>query len=346
MNNTRLAQTVAGLAKAPAVPVSYFSMVLGLAGLGNAWSVAHKVWLLPSIISIAINGIAVCIWVGLLLLYICKWTFARAKAIHELNHPINCSLIGLIGISSMLVAGIAAPYSQSFAIALFLVSALCTLGYAVWQTGAIWKSDRQHDNTTAILYLPTVAGSFVMGTIAARLGFPQWGQLAFGAGLFSWLAIESVLAHRLYAVDQIPQAQRPSLGIQFAPPAVGSVTYLSITSGHPDLMASALAGYSVLQALVIFRMISWIRAQPFGPSYWAFTFGAASLASTFLIMLSRGSNGPAQILAPVVFIAANIIVGIIFLATLRLLVIRFAQAFRCHETPDELKAMLHVPPGA
>ncbi len=133
--------------------------------------------------------------------------------------------------------------------------------------------------------------------------------------MFSWLAIESVLAHRLYPVDRLPIAQRPSLGIQFAPSAVGGVTYMSVTARPPDLIVAALVGYGLLQALVILRLLSWIRQQPFGPSYWAFTFGAASLATTLLRIIERGGTGPAVFIAPVVFVAANIVVGAIFIAT-------------------------------
>jgi tellurite resistance protein len=72
--------------------------------------------------------------------------------------------------------------------------------------------------TTPVLYLPTVAGGFVTGMTAAVLGAPDWGQLAFGAALFSWFAIEPVLLHRLYTGSALPAVLRPTLGIQPAPP--------------------------------------------------------------------------------------------------------------------------------
>jgi tellurite resistance protein len=297
-------------------------MVLGLVGLGNTWRVAHRVWGLPLVVGEAIDAVGAAIWAILLILYAAKWLLARPKAIEESRHPVDCGFIGLIGVATLLAAGAAAPYSRATALVLFAAGALVSLAYAVWQTGRIWQDDRHHRATTAVLYLPTVAGSFVTGAIAAALGFPEWGQLAFGAGLFSWLSIESVLAHRLYAVDPLPITQRPSLGIQFAPPVVGAVTYMGITSGPPDLIAAALVGYGLLQALVVLRLLPWIRQQPFGPSYWAFTFGSASLATTLLLMLERGGTGPAKLIAPVAFVIANVVVGVIFLATVRLLFCR------------------------
>ena len=158
-----------------------------------------------------------------------------------------------------------------------------------------------------------------MATAAAALGHRDWGQLAFGAGLFSWLAIESVLLHRLYTVTAMPAPLRPTLGIQLAPPVVGGVAYLSVTTGAPDLLAYAMLGYGVLQALLLLRLLSWIRQQPFTASYWAFTFGASALAAVPLDMMERGTTGAVASIAPYTFVAANIVVALIALATLRLM---------------------------
>jgi tellurite resistance protein len=49
---------------------------------------------------------------------------------------------------------------------------------------------------TPAIYLPTVAPSFVAGTASDAFGFHQLGGLFFGAGLLSWLAIESLILHR------------------------------------------------------------------------------------------------------------------------------------------------------
>ncbi len=320
------------------VPASLFSMVLGLAGLGNSWRVAHDLWRLPADIGEIVLAVAASIWVALLIAYLASLLLAHRGTLAELRHPVNANFVGLIGVATLLIANAALPYSHPVALVLFAGGALFTLGYAVWQTGAMWQDERGPDATTGALYLPTVAGSFVTATTAAALGFADWGRLAFGAGLFSWFAIESVLLHRLYAVGRLPPAQRPSLGIQFAPPVVGAMAYLSITQGPPDNFARALAGYGMLQALVVIRLLPWIRQQPFAPSYWAFTFGAASLATTLMRMVARGETGAVAELAPVVFVAANLVVVLIFVATLRLALqtLRLSRADRRITEPVSL----------
>jgi tellurite resistance protein len=301
------------------VPASYFGIVLGLAGLGGAWRHAALVWGLPSLAGEALMLIAAVIWALLFALYVAKWIFAREAALQELGHPVQCCFVGLIGVATMLVAMAALPYSRLAAQILFALGASFTAGFAVWRTGILWQGGRDPAATTPVLYLPTVAGAFVTATAAAALGYRDWGQLAFGAGLFSWFAIESVLLHRLYTVAAMPAALRPTLGIQLAPPVVGAVAYLSVTTGAPDLLAYAMLGYGLLQALLLLRLLPWIRQQPFAPSYWAFTFGATALASAPIVMVERGATDAVASIAPYLFVAANIVVGLIAIATVGLM---------------------------
>jgi tellurite resistance protein len=305
--------------KPPIIPAAFFGIVLGLAGLGNAWRAAHLVWRAPMLVGEAFMVLAAIVWALLLLLFVLKWIFAREEALGEAHHPVQCCFIGLAGVATMLIALAALPYSRAAAEILFGIGAAFTLAFALWRTGLLWRGEREHSATTPVLYLPTVAGGFVMATTASSLGHPDWGQLAFGGALFSWLAIESVLLHRLYTVTSLPTALRPTLGIQLAPPTVGAVAYLSVNGGAPDLLAHALVGYGLMQALLLLRLLPWIMQQPFSASYWGFTFGVTALATAPLRMVGDGDTGAIAFLAPYLFVIANFVIGLISLGTLRVI---------------------------
>jgi tellurite resistance protein len=303
----------------PLVPAAFFGMILGLTGLGSSWRAAHQVWHLPAVIGEAISFVAIGVWGLLVILYALKWLLAHEEALKEVAHPVQCCFIGLAGVATMLVGGSLLPYSRLGAEVLFGLGALFTLLFAVWRTGGLWQGDRQDAATTPVLYLPAVAGSFVTAIIAGALGYPDWGQLFLGAGFFTWLAIESVLIHRFYTTTLVP-AMRPTLGVQLAPAPVCAVAYLSVTQGPPDLVAHMLLGYAILQALILLRLLPWIRQESFTPAYWAFTFGATALATAPLRLIDRGDTGPIALLAPVLFVVANLLVGLIAIGTLWLLV--------------------------
>ncbi|CAN5363689.1 dicarboxylate transporter/tellurite-resistance protein TehA [soil metagenome] len=305
--------------KPPLVPAAFFGIVLGLAGLGNGWRLAHQVWNLPAMIGEILNLLAAVVWALLLILFVLKWLFDRPQARGEAFHPVQCCFIGLVGVSTMLMALGAQPYSRLAAQILFFAGAAFTIAFAVWRTGVLWQGGRDDNATTPVLYLPTVAGGFVTCFTAASLGYADWARLAFGAAVFSWLAIESVLLHRFYMAASMPLPLRPSFGISLAPPTVGAAAWLSINGGMPDMVAYALLGYGLILALILLRLLPWITQQPFSASYWGFTFGITALGGAPLRMMLHGDTGAMAKLAPYLFVGANIAVGLIALATLRLM---------------------------
>ena len=314
-----LGKTTTTPARLPNVPAAFFGMVLGLAGLGNAWRAATAAWRLPAAVGEALMAAATVVWAVLVILYASKWILRRQEAIAEALHPVQCCFIGLGGVSTMLISLALLPYSRPIATGLLVAGGVFTLGFAVWRTGLLWQGDRDPATTTPVLYLPAVAGGFVAAAALAAFGLPDWGAFAFGAALLTWLAIESVLLHRLYTLPEMPVALRPTLGIQLAPPAVGAVAYYAVNGGHVDLFVNGLLGYGVFQALILIRLLPWFLKQPFAASYWAFTFGAAALTTVPLRMIARGETGPATQLAPVLFVMANLVVAMVAIGTLYLL---------------------------
>jgi len=299
-------------------PASFFGMPLGLIGLGLTWRSATVLWALPAFIGEAILGVGVALWTLLIALYALKWMAAREDAIGEIDHPVQCCFVGLAPVTGSLCSLALLPYLPFLAFVLFLLGGLGTLAFALYRTGDLWQGERDVGATTPILYLPAVAGSFVSAIVAANFGLKSWGQLAFGAGFFSWLAIESVLLHRLYSGPAMSPPLRPTLGIQLAPPSVGALAYVNVGAGTSDFLSHALLGYALLQTLLLIRLTPWFRAQPFTPSYWAFSFGAAALAGASTRLAAHGDSEAIVALAPILFVSANLLIGALAVRTIGL----------------------------
>ncbi|WP_335671986.1 hypothetical protein [Burkholderia sp. PAMC 26561] len=94
---------------------------------------------------------------------------------------------------------------------------------------------------------------------------------------------------------------------------------MSLTSGVPDIFAHMLMGYGLYQALLLVRLLPWIRGRAFTASYWSFSFGVAALPTLAMRLVERGSTGVIEWLAEVLFVAANLIVGALMVMTLKLL---------------------------
>lgn len=164
--------------------------------------------------------------------------------------------------------------------------------------------------------MPGIEGRLpVRSRIGAALGFDDIGTFFFGMGFFGWLAIESVLLHRLLTATTLATALRPTLGIQLAPPVVGAVALIAVAPHASVLFTHALIGYGILQVMVLLRLLPWILEEPFAPSYWAFTFGVTALAIAPIRLVSLGGEGVIRYLAPVLFVFANMVVLAVAMGT-------------------------------
>ena len=159
----------------------------------------------------------------------------------------------------------------------------------------------------------------MLASALASLGSIDAGQLAFGAALFSWLAMETVLLHRLYTLPEMPVPLRPTLGIQLAPPAVGAVAYLNVGGGQPDFVSHALIGYAILQFLILAELWPWLRAAGPTPGWWAFSFGLAALPTAAVKLVARGDHGAMSWLAPLFTAIGTVAILAIAVMTLVLL---------------------------
>lgn len=300
------------------VPASYFGMVLGLEGLAGSWRVAHAAWGASAEVGEGLFALAAVVWLAVTGLYLAKWIWRFGDALTECADPLRGSFIGLGGVSTLLLAQGALPYSRELAVMLFFAEGAFSLGFGIWRSGPLWQGGRPVEVTTPILYLPLVASGFVMAATAGALGWHAWAALAFGGAFFAWLALESVVLHRLLEAATLPPEVRPMLGLLLAPPAVGALAALAGGANPAGPLVLALAGYALLQAMLLLRMWWWIAKQPFVPSYWAITFGATALPNT-ITRLSMAS--PTQELAGlgfVLFVASNLLVAVIAFKTIML----------------------------
>ncbi len=299
------------------LPASFFGMVLGLSGLGQAWRLAGKLWGMPPLIGEAVLLLAGLVWAALFIAYLLQALRHPAAVRNEFLHPVQGSTPALLAISTLLVVLAVLPYSRIAAWSLTTLGIAGHLAFSLWHTGTLWKGGRDAHDTLPTLYLPTVAGNFTSAAALGGLGHADWGWLFLGAGFFSWLALESLIIQRLWQRNSVPVMQRPLLGIQFAPPVVCAMAWLMLAPDSSDHWLLMLWGYGLFQLLLGIRLGAWLGEQPFAPSYWAYTFGIAS-ATVCGLKLALAGVPSAKVLAVPVFVGANGFIGYLALRTMQL----------------------------
>ena len=301
------------------IPVNYFSIVLGLAALGLAWRYGAHTVALPALVGETLLGLATVIWLIFIVAYGVKWLRFPHQAKAELQNLIQCCFISLIPITTMLIGLAVLPYEFSLSVGLITLGIIGQLVFAAYRAAGLWRGIHKAEATTPIMYLPTVATNFVSGTALGYLGYSEVGMLFFGAGVFSWLSLEPAILHRLRNLEPVAPAVRPAIGIQLAPAFVGCSTYLVLNGGEIDLLVKLLIGYGVLQLLFLIRLLPWLFQNGFTVSFWAFSFGLASMANVGLHLYQGTSNMILGILGLSLFWFASIIIGLLIFGTLYLI---------------------------
>lgn len=298
----------------PLVTASMFSVVLGLSGLGQSWRVAEHFWGIEAHVGEVLLVVATVVWASLLFGYLVRVILHPQKVRDEFEHPVVGGTPALLGIATVLISQAISIWSTPWAWGLLIAGISWHLLFSVWHTGTLWLGGRQLGDTAPTLYLPTVAGSFTSAAALGALNQPSWAWLFLGTGVFSWLALEPLIVQRLWSGDSLPVAQRSLLGIQFAPPVVCASAALVIAPNSPPEWLLMLLGYGLFQTLVGFRLRVWLKEQPFGYSWWAFSFGVVSATVVCLKLAVRGTPAAVTLSWPV-FIGANLFIGYLCVKT-------------------------------
>lgn len=297
------------------IPAAYFGMVLGVAGMGTAWRLAASLWHAPAAVGEGLMAVAALIWLGLSAVFIAKWIWFRPAARAEVDDAIQCCFISLFPGTTMLMGAALAPHARTPALALVVAGTVGQLAFAAYRSAGLWRGLHSPEATTPGVYLPTVSGNLISAITLGALGHADWGLLFFGAGLLSWLSLEPVVLHRMRTLGPLPKAIRPSIGIQLAPPLVACEAYLFVNGGVPDILAHILFGYGLLQLVFLARLLRWTFEQPFSVSFWAFSFGISALAVSSLLFYRNNPASIPGLLAPALFLFANIAVGLLLAGT-------------------------------
>ncbi len=307
--------TATALAASPAaaaasrVPASFFSIVMGLAGLGAAWRSAARAYGVSDWLADALLAVSAALFLGVLAAQVLR--AVRGGALRaELEHPISGSLAALGPASLLLVAAGVSVHFRDLALVLFWIGAAGQVGIGVWLVGRWLLAAADPKAVTPALHLPSVG--FLLAAVAAGgVGRADAGWLFFGAGVVLWLVVAAALLDRYVSAGELPAAVRPLVALEIAPPAAALLAWQALEGGAPDVVSRILLGFALFQALVVARLLGRLRDVPFSPSYWAFAFPLAALAAGALRQSAAAPGSVAGALALPLFIVANAVVAAI-----------------------------------
>ncbi|MDO8179568.1 MAG: hypothetical protein Q7T62_15110 [Undibacterium sp.] len=302
------------------LPPGLFGIPLGLFGLSSSWQrltsfgsdSAH-------LFAQGLLYLALALLALLLMLTAAKFILHRAVFMQEFAHPVSGSLLALMPVCCLVVVIFLRPLHPEWQLQAGVVIGLCLMLQAViaWHiVAALSTGQMPAELITPALYVPIVPGGFVGAMALHTVGLPGFAMLLMGMGLGGWALLEMRILNRLFS-GPLPLGLRPTLGIEIAPAAVGTLAVMTL---WPDLPADFIMvglGISSGPVFAVLTRWKWWTETPFSASFWSFSFPVATLASCIAEAVRRG-GWPAEVAFGAVLLA-SLLVAFLAVRTLILL---------------------------
>jgi tellurite resistance protein len=298
-------------------PVGLFAMPVGLFALGGAWRRAQVFgWSVTHSVGDVLAWTALVLLLLLLLLYLAKCLFHPRAIADEFTHPLAGSLMALIPLSFLLcIVYFGEPNHNGWL--LFAILALIFQGVvAIRIVSIITIAALPVVAITPALYVPPVAGGFVGAMALNTLGYPGWAALLFGMGLASWALLEVRVLNRLFE-GSMPEALRPTIGLELAPPTVATLAVGSIWPLLPGEVLIVGLGLAAGPVVAVLARYKWWSHVPFSIGFWSFSFPMAALAGGVIEVVRRGGWPP--FVGGVALSLASLVIAFLFFRTALLL---------------------------
>lgn len=299
------------------VPPGLFAISLGLFGLVGAWRRAAAYgWEIAANVGELMIWPVTVIWALSLLLYALKCKRHPQAVLREFRHPVLGSLQALAPLSTLLAIVQLNRPDEGVWLVLALL-ALALIAFIAWRVVSMLATGRMPANAvTPALYLPVVGSGLVGSMAMTSLHYTGWAALLFGAGLSGWALLEARVLSRLFD-GPMPEALRPTIGVELAPPVVATLSAAMVWPALPGDVLIIGLGVALLPFTGVLARYSWWSKVPFSIGFWSFSFPLAALAAVVIEVTHRG-NWP-QWIGHAVLLAASAVIAWLAVRTMILL---------------------------
>lgn len=302
------------------VPVTLFSVVMGLAGLSLAWRRAAHVWDVPEVVGESLFVLAAAVFVLIAAAYVAKWVRHPDAVRAELRHPVKMSFVPTVTISLLLLATAGQDLVEDLATVLWWVGATGHLTLTVVVLSAWFgRPDITLGQVTPAWFIPIV-GNVVTPLAAPALGSVDLAWFSFSVGLIFWLGLLPLLLHRILLHEvPLPDKLLPTLAIFIAPPAVAMLSWQALTGETLDPVSRILHSVAVMFTLLLLAQVARLRTIPFAVPYWAYSFPLAAVATASIVMAAALESTLYDVLAAFLLGLTTLVVAVVGALTLRAL---------------------------
>jgi len=298
------------------LPVSFFAMVMGLAGFTLVLQRAARLWQLPKVLALIALGMTVVAFVALALLYARKVLRYGVDVVTEFRHPVKLAFFPTIPISLILLSIAFLEVNLNVAGLLWFVGVPIQLALALMVLNAwIHRTTFEVQHMSPAWFIPVV-GNILIPISGVVLGVYQVSWFFFSVGLLFWIILLTIIFNRIIFHQPLTERLAPTLFILIAPPAVGFLAHTRLV-GQLDTFAYVLYYSALFLGAVLVTQFRMFARLSFYLSWWAYSFPVAALTLATMQMYQYTGYVGFIWIAAILAIVLTALIGLLLALTVR-----------------------------
>lgn len=270
-------------------PVSFFSVVMGLAGLTIASHKMEAAGALAQGTSAGLFWLSAAVYAAIALIYLAKALTRRRAVADEWAHPVRIAFFPAMSIGLILMSIAALAIDDRLSFGLWAMGTALHFLFTVMVITA-WINHSRYEvvHLNPAWFIPVV-GNILVPIAGIHHAPADLSWFFFSVGLLFWLVLLTVVVNRLIFHNPLPARLMPTLFILIAPPAVGFISWMKLTGGV-DAFARILFFAAIFFFVLMLPQLGKLARLPFALSWWAYSFPLAALTIANFAMAENGGG--------------------------------------------------------
>jgi tellurite resistance protein len=297
-------------------PISWFAVVMGMAGFSIAWSRAEHLFALPMAVSPLLLAVTTGLFILICIVYGIKIVRYPEDVRAELTHPVKIAFLPTISISMILLSIAFLPLGKSLSLALWGLGSGLHFVFTLYVLSS-WMHKTTFDikHLNPAWFIPVV-GNILVPIAGVHHGLVEASWFFFSIGLFFWPILTAIIFYRLIFHQSLPERLMPTLFIFIAPPAVALLSWFNLTAAIGPL-GNIFYYIAVFFFLLLLSQLAVFLRLKFFLSWWAYSFPIAALTIATLLMAKESGKVFFALIGGGLLAFLTVLIGVLVVRTIQ-----------------------------
>lgn len=294
-------------------PISFFAVVMGLTGLGIAYSKVSFASEILKTVGVSITILASLIFLLMVIIYLTKIFRNLPEVTKEFRHPVKSSFFPTISISMLLLSIAYGSINQQLSLLLWLAGTILHFLFLL-RIITFWINQEFKVEMINPAWFIPVVGTIIIPIEGINFAY-EVSWFFFSIGIIFWITLFTIVFYRFIFHNPLPDRLYPTFFILIAPPAIGFISYTKIV-GSIDTLGNLLFYFALFLSIVLAAMIKKFINLKFYISWWAYTFPLDAVTIAIAMRYNLTGSPFYYTLSLIALVITTVVIGIVSLKTL------------------------------